>query len=105
MTVGYIALADQMLFRKLFAYMDTADTYRADPLFRKYQVKVRIKQEWQSLDGRYCLIFCSVPKKQAPLFEKAMEELPKRMKLLGYDDYADRWHRTVRPALDGDSIS
>jgi len=42
-------------------------------------------------------VFCSIPKKQVPLFEKAMEELPKRMMILGYDDYEDVWNRTIKP--------
>ena len=98
MTVGFIALNDWIPFRKLYAYMDTADIYRADELLRKYRVKVRFKREWQSPEGRYRMIFCSIPKRQASLFEEAMEELPKRMMILGYDDYEEVWHRTIKPA-------
>lgn len=98
MAVGYIALDDWTPFRKLYAYMDTADIYRADDLFRKYRVRVRFKREWQSPDGRYRIVFCSVPKKQSQLFEKAMEELPKRLLILGYDDYEEIWTRTIKPA-------
>lgn len=98
MAVGYIELDDWVPFRKLFAYMDTADIYRADDLFRKYRVKVRFKREWQSPDGRYRIVFCSLPKKQVPLFERAMDELPKRLMILGYDDYEEVWHRTIKPA-------
>lgn len=98
MAVGYIELDDWKPFRKLFAYMDTADIYRADELFRKYRIRVKFKREWQSPDNRYRIVFCSVPKKQVPLFEKAMEELPKRMMILGYNDYEDCWRRTIKPA-------
>ena len=97
MAAGYIALDDRTLFRRLFAYMDAADIYRADDLFRKYRIHVRFKREWQSPEGRYRIVFCSIPKKQVPLFEKAMEELPKRMMILGYDDYEDVWNRTIKP--------
>ena len=99
--IGYIELDDWTPFRKLFAYMDTADIYRADELFRKYRIKVKFKKKWQSPDGRYRIVFCSVPKKQVPLFEKAMEELPKRMMILGYDDYEACWHKTIKPAETG----
>jgi len=44
------------------------------------------------------MVFCSVPKKQAVLFERAMEELPKWMMILGYDDYEKVWRRTIKPA-------
>ena len=96
--IGYIELDDWTPFRKLFAYMDTADIYRADELFRKYRIKVKFRKEWQSPDGRYRVVFCSVPKKQVPLYEKAMEELPKRMMILGYDDYEECWRKTIKPA-------
>lgn len=102
MAIGYIALDDWTLFRKLYAYMDTADIYRADELFRKYRVKVRFKKEWQSPEGRYRMVFCSVPKKHAALFEQAMEELPKRMMILGYDDYEEVWYRTIKPAEESE---
>jgi len=97
MAVGYIALDDWTPFCRLFAYMDAADIYRADDLFRKYRIHVRFKREWQSSEGRYRIVFCSISKKQVPRFVQAMEELPKRMMILGYDDYAEVWHRTIKP--------
>lgn len=97
MAVGYIALDDWTPFCRLFAYMDAADIYRADDLFRKYRIRVRFKREWQSPEGRYRIVFCSISKKQVPRFVQAMEELPKRMMILGYDDYAEVWHRTIKP--------
>lgn len=98
MAIGYIVLDDWMPFRKLYAYMDTADIYRADDLFRKYRIRIRFKREWQSPEGRYRIVFCSVPKKQAPLFEQAMVELPKRMIILGYNDYEEYWRETIKSA-------
>ena len=98
MAIGYIELDDWMPFRKLFAYMDTADIYRADDLFRKYQIRVKFKREWESPEGKYRIVFCSVPKRQAHLFEQAMDELPKKMMILGYDDYEEVWLKTIRPA-------
>ena len=87
-----------MPFRKLFAYMDAADSYRADDLFRKYRVKVKFKREWESPEGKYRVVFCSVPKGQIHLFERAMDELPKKMMILGYDDYEEVWRNTIKPA-------
>ena len=98
MAVGYIALDDWTPFRKLFAYMDAADSYRADDLFRKYRIKVKFKREWESPEGKYRVVFCSVPKRQAHLFEQAMDELPKKMMILGYDDYEEVWRNTIKPA-------
>ena len=98
MAIGYIELDDWMLFRKLFAYMDTTDIYRADDLFRKYRIRIKFKREWESPEGKYRIVFCSVPKRQAHLFEQAMDELPKKMMILGYDDYEEVWLKTIRPA-------
>ena len=98
MTVGFIALNDWIPFRKLYAYMDTADIYRADDLFRKYRIRVKFKREWESPEGKYRIVFCSVPKRQAHLFEQAMDELPKKMMILGYDDYEEVWIKTIQPA-------
>ena len=102
MAIGYIALDDWMPFRKLYAYMDTADIYRADDLFRKYRVKVKFKREWESPEGKYRVVFCSVPKRQAHLFEQAMDELPKKMMILGYDDYEEVWLKTIKPAEENE---
>ena len=97
MPIGYIALDDWLPFRKLYAYMDTVDIYRADELFRKYSIKVRHKREWHSPEGRYRIVFCSIPKNRVPRFELAMADLHKRMLILGYNDYEDVWTRTIPP--------
>ena len=91
MALGYIELDGWRPFRKMFAYMDAADRYRADELLRKYKLQVKFKNEWTSPEGRYRMIFCSVPKKQAAKFKEAMAQMPDRMLLLGYDDYAEYW--------------
>lgn len=102
MSTGYIPLDDWRPFRRFYAYMDTAEPYRADGLFRKYGIRVKFKKQWQATDGRYCIVFCSVPKKQARLFEIAMEELHRHLLLLGCDDYVQRWQKIVKPIKDGD---
>lgn len=98
MAIGYMALEDQTPLRKLYAYMDTADTYRADQYFRKYKVKVNCTRKWSAPDRRYRIVFCSVSKRQMPQFEKAMAALSKRIQHLGYDDYEECWRKTVQSA-------
>lgn len=105
MAVGYIELDNWMPFRKMFAYMDASDHYRADELLRKYKLKVKFKNEWSSADGRYRMIFCSVPKKQAQLFKEAMAEMPGRMLLLGYDDYSEYWARMIESLGDSEVLA
>ena len=95
MAIGYIELDGWRPFRKMFAYMDAADRYRADELLRKYKLQVKFKNEWCAPDGRYRMIFCSVPKKQVEQFKAAMAEMPGRMLLLGYDDYIEYWNQTL----------
>ena len=41
MAIGYIELDDWIPFRKMFAYMDASDHYRADELLRKYNLRVK----------------------------------------------------------------
>ena len=96
MTDGYVLLDNWTPFRRHIAYLDTVDIRRADDLFRKYRIKVRVKDEWRSPDGRYRMVFCSVWKRQQILFEKAMSELSNKMILLGYDDYKAFWNRIVK---------
>ena len=38
MAIGYIELDDWLPFRRMFAYMDASDHYRADELLRKYRL-------------------------------------------------------------------
>lgn len=98
MAIGYIELDDWLPFSKMFAYLDTAEFRRSDEIFQKYRLKVRFKRDWKSPDGRYRMVFCSVRKRQQALFEQAMSDLSKKMILLGYDDYEEVWHKTIKPA-------
>ena len=105
MAIGYIELDDWLPFRKMFAYMDAADHYRADELLRKYRLKVKFKNEWYAPNGRYRLIFCTVSKKKAMLFKKAMAEMPGRMMLLGYDDYSEYWTEMLTSLGDSEVMA
>ena len=103
MAIGYIELDDWIPFRKMFAYMDAADHYRADEILYKHKLKVKFKNEWCAPNSRYRIIFCSVPKKQAQLFKEAMAEMPGRMALLGYEDYSDYWTE-ILTSLDDNEV-
>lgn len=104
MGIGYIELDDWLPFRKMFAYMEAPDHYRADELWRKYKLSVKFKNEWRAPDKRYRMIFCTVPKKQDQLFKEAMEEMPGRMMLLGYDDYSEYWTEMLASLGDSDIL-
>ena len=105
MAIGYIELDDWTPFRKMFAYMDASDHYRADELLRKNKLNVKFKNEWFAPNNRYRMIICSVPKKQAKLFKEAMAELPGRMLLLGYDDYSEYWAEMITSLGDYEVVA
>lgn len=71
-----------------FAFLDT-DAYLADQLFIKHQVRVHFREEYMRDDSPYRVIFCRVRKRDRARFLAALEELPKKMLLLGYTDYLD----------------
>lgn len=70
-----------------YAFLDT-DAYLADHLFIKHQVRVRFREEYVRNDSPYRVIFCQVRKRDQVRFLNALKELPNKMLLLGYADYA-----------------
>ena len=76
------------LFYSYFVFLDT-DAYLADQLFIKHQVRVHFHEEYVRGDSPYRAIFCHVRKRDRERFQAALEELPKKMMLLGYIDYLD----------------
>lgn len=82
---------------KRYLYMDAREEYHADSLFRKHGItRMIFGKEWISPDKKYCLIYVWVAKKQAKQFEAAIEEMPDRMRLLGYSDYCEVWESIFR---------
>lgn len=79
------------LFYSYFVFLDT-DAYLADQLFIKHQVRVHFCEEYVRGDSPYRAIFCHVRKRDRERFQAALEELPKKMMLLGYIDYLDVCH-------------
>lgn len=79
---------DKGLFRDLYAFIDTPKHF-ADQLFIKHKVRVYFQRGEMARPGdRYVVIFCKVRKKDTCRFITALNELPNKMLLLGYDDYA-----------------
>ncbi|HWP79043.1 MAG TPA: hypothetical protein VN446_00220 [Candidatus Acidoferrum sp.] len=92
---NYWTLVKFSLFHRHYAYIDTAD-YLADGLFIKHKVPVKFLQALQSPDSPYCVILCKVRKRDEGLFLVALAELPNKMLLLGYADYADFCGKIMR---------
>ena len=60
MAIGYIELDDWIPFRKMFAYMDASDHYRADELLRKYKLKNKKKNEKKTrIYGKQRSAYCN----------------------------------------------
>ena len=87
-TLFYQYIDRLSLFYNYFAFLDT-DAYLADQLFIKHQVRVHFCEEYVRGDSPYRVIFCHVRKRDRARFQAALEELPKKMMLLGYIDYLD----------------
>ena len=87
-TLFYQHIDRPSLFYNYFAFLDT-DAYLADQLFIKHQVRVHFREEYVRGDSPYRVIFCHVRKRDRARFQAALEELPKKMMLLGYIDYLD----------------
>lgn len=87
-TLFYQDIDRLSLFYNYFAFLDT-DAYLADQLFIKHQVRVHFCEEYVRGDSPYRVIFCHVRKRDRARFQAALEELPKKMMLLGYIDYLD----------------
>lgn len=93
----YIPIKTFDPIRKHFMYMDAADEYHADSLLQKNNVHAKFSDKvFVSPDGRYRFVYCSVPKAEVGRFEKAINELPTRMLLLGYENYIDYWAEMMK---------
>ena len=69
-----------------FVYMDHKD-YCADYLLSEKCVRVKFLQEYAKEGTPYRILICKVRKKDSAIFIEALMDLPKRMLLLGHDDY------------------
>ncbi len=82
--MNYIELGGR--FRLRYAYIDT-DDHRADSLFRRYNIRVKIDSEYSKDKEIYRVILCRIRRRQKAVFEKAMNELVRNMHLYGHADY------------------
>ena len=74
---NYWRLRRFSLFYKYYAFVDTEE-YLGDQLFGK---------EFGKKGNDYLIIFCKVRKKDEKNFLKALDELEKKMLLMGHHDY------------------
>ena len=83
---NYTVLDEFSLLYRHYCFLDVKE-YFADGIFIKNKIKVKFGKEFSK--NNYVVIFCKVRKHDADAFEKSMEELHRKMLLLGYKDYED----------------
>lgn len=76
-------------FSRRFSFYAIIDTeeHLADQLFIREQVRVWFGHEFVRSDSPYRIIFCKCRKRDVKAFERALEALPGKMLLCGYEDY------------------
>lgn len=88
-------------FKIRYVYFDTPD-YLADSIFCKYEIPVYYGNEWTKPGEPYKLIECKVKKKYKEKFEKALDEIPTKMNLLGHTDYEEYCQKMITMFQEGD---
>ena len=88
----YFKLEKPSMRHTYYAYFDAKD-YMADSLFIKHNVTVKFQQEFCKDGTPYCVVFCRIRKKDEAAFLDALRELPAKMLLCGYSDYAAQCER------------
>jgi len=83
----YFKLEKLSMRHTYYAYFDAKD-YMADSLFIKHKVTVEFQQEFCKDRTPYCVIVCRIRKKDEAAFLDALRELPAKMLLCGYLNYA-----------------
>ena len=82
----YLQLRKRSLRYAYFMFFDV-ESYLADQLFIRHQVRVWFEEEYAKEGSPYRAILCHVRKKDVPGFLAALEELKKSMLICGYEDY------------------
>ena len=83
---NYIPLEKISIRYKYFCFIDTKE-YLADALFIKNRVRVRFQKEAHKPNTDFIVVFCKIKKCDTNKFLETLEELKKKMILLGHSDY------------------
>lgn len=83
---NYVPIKKISIRYKYFCFID-AKEYLADELFIKHKIRVWFQKEAQKPDSDFVFIFCKVKKRDTNSFLKSLEELKRKMILLGYSYY------------------
>lgn len=92
---NYLELEKVRLNRKMFAYLDNI-SFLADPIFKENNLSVKVMNEWENSNNDYIVVIVSIKTKDIALFQKCMEELSKKMLILGNTDYEKEWKKLMK---------
>lgn len=86
---NYLKLKTFSPFSYQFMYLDTAD-HLADNIFIKNELPVKFCGDFVKENENYSIIVCKIKKNDFEKFDKSMEELEKKMLLMGNVDYVEK---------------
>ncbi len=72
--------------RRHFVFFDDLN-FSSESLLYRNRVRIRFKAIATDKDSKYMVVFCTVRRRDAERFIRAMEELKNKMLLIGNTDY------------------
>jgi len=88
MAAHYIPITKKSLWNNFFCIFDLEDQSFQEMAYEK-DIKVKIYKTFVHPEESYAIYFVKVPKKQTEVFVDILEELEKKMLLLGHTDYPE----------------
>lgn len=80
---------DKIFRRTQFAYIDLPEYY-ADEIMHSNHIKtIKFKKQFSHPACEYIIIIASIKDREREAFIDAMEQLPKKMAILGHNDYLE----------------
>ena len=76
------------IFRRTFMYIDSPE-HLGDKEFINQKLRVWFKGSYVNPSEPYQMVVCKVRKRDVQKFYAAMEALPRRMLLMGHEDYEE----------------
>lgn len=85
---NFFPIRKRSIWFKYFCFIDT-NKHLADNVFIKNKVRVWFQMEARKPDTDFVFIFCKIKKSDIHRFLESLEELKKKMLILGHTDYED----------------
>ena len=76
------------LFHRYYLFFDT-EGHLSIPLFTRHKVRITAARQFRRESFSFVAVLCRIPKKDAPRFTLAMEDLKKSMLITGHGSYQE----------------